>query len=546
MAYLSRSYYPGNGTNRDFSVDFPYLDRTHIQVFVDGAITSAWTWTDPSHIRLTTAPMLNAVVLIKRQTSPNVRLVDYVSPSSLNEDDLDTDSLQGFYLAQEANDQASAGIADDPVTGQYTAGGKRVTNVADPVNAQDAVTKNYFDTIGAQIVANATAQAVTATTQAGIATTKAGDAGTAKAAADADVVLTHADVVLTHADVVSTGADRAAVAADKATVSTDKGLVAADKATVATNKGLVDTAKAAVDTQKGLIDGMKSAIDVIKSAIDTIKGQVDTAKAASDANAAQTAADRVQTSLDRTAAANSAAAAAASAGSLTPVEDQINNAPNGGFSTNDSIVARKVDGTLGKWSWGAARSNVLAFLGSWLSTTATAKTTPVDADLIVVGDSAASFASVKTTMTQLWANYLKPKADALYLTVATLPIAATSQYLSNVTGYLLRTDQIWGAAYPTNLGAPSGNITLDFATFVNASMAPTGNITFNAVANLKRGQSGVIWIYCASAYTLSLNTAIFFAPNGAGISIGQGRNVLSYYVDQEDKVHLFLAGRGMI
>lgn len=47
----------------------------------------------------------------------------------------------------------------------------------------------------------------------------------------------------------------------------------------------------------------------------------------------------------------------------------------------------------------------------------TAKTTPVNGDEIKIFDSAASYVAKILTLTNLWANYLKAKADALYQTL---------------------------------------------------------------------------------------------------------------------------------
>jgi hypothetical protein len=54
--------------------------------------------------------------------------------------------------------------------------------------------------------------------------------------------------------------------------------------------------------------------------------------------------------------------------------------------------------------------------GTWLNGL-TAKTTVVDADVITTLDSASSFEAKKTTLLQLWTNYIKPKADASFVTV---------------------------------------------------------------------------------------------------------------------------------
>jgi len=55
-----------------------------------------------------------------------------------------------------------------------------------------------------------------------------------------------------------------------------------------------------------------------------------------------------------------------------------------------------------------------ALLGDWFQTL-TADTTPVDADTIVINDSVNSFEAKKTTLLQFWTNYIKSKADSVYL-----------------------------------------------------------------------------------------------------------------------------------
>lgn len=225
MAYLSRSYYTANGVLKDYSVGFSFLSRSHVTVYLNGTLTTAWSWVNDSLIRLTTAPASGVVILVKRSTSPSARLVDYVAPSSLNESDLDTDSLQGFYLAQEAVDQANAGVGDDPVTGAFTAGSKRITNVANPTSAQDAATKNYVDTAS-------TSQVVQATTQATNSASSATSAAASAAAANADKVTVAADKVIVAADKASasTSASTATTKAAEASTSATSAVTAKDLA----------------------------------------------------------------------------------------------------------------------------------------------------------------------------------------------------------------------------------------------------------------------------------------------------------------------------
>ena len=142
----ARTFKSGDGSTRDFIFGFPYLDQAHVKVYVDGTLTTEWSFFAADTVRFNVAPASGAVILITRATSPTTRLVDYTTPSSLNEADMDADSLQAFYLAQEATDTANAALTVDQATGHLTARNLRIANVADPVNAQDAVTKSWAET----------------------------------------------------------------------------------------------------------------------------------------------------------------------------------------------------------------------------------------------------------------------------------------------------------------------------------------------------------------------------------------------------------------
>lgn len=238
MSYYARSYTPADGTTRDFTVDFPYLDRGHIHVLLNGVETAAFVWINASLIRLNTAPAAGTLVARVRQTSPQSRLVDYVSPSSLNEDDLDTDSLQGFYLAQEAQDAVKATVSDDVVTGHFTANGKRINNVANPVDQQDVATRNWTETAMSSQVAQATAQAAIATSAANTSSSKAGQSAASQAASAQSEV---------------NAAGSAMQAAGHVTAAASQAEEAADSAAEAAAR------KTEVDVLKDAVEGLESA-----------------------------------------------------------------------------------------------------------------------------------------------------------------------------------------------------------------------------------------------------------------------------------------------
>jgi len=63
-----------------------------------------------------------------------------------------------------------------------------------------------------------------------------------------------------------------------------------------------------------------------------------------------------------------------------------------------------------------------ALLGTWFQTL-TAKSTPIGADTIIVNDSASSFETKKTTLTELWNNYLRAFVFSATLTTNRVPRA---------------------------------------------------------------------------------------------------------------------------
>lgn len=197
------------GSSDPLSFSFPYRSTSDIVVKVDGVTKTAtthYTFPTTSSVQFTSGnvPTSGQVVEIRRATSQNTRLVDYVSGAILTESDLDTDSNQAFFMAQESIDIASDGLTLQS-TGVFDGSNKRITNVADPTGAQDVATKAYTDSQVSSVATNASAaatsatsaatsatsastsatsassSATTATTQAGIATTKAAEAAASAA-----------------------------------------------------------------------------------------------------------------------------------------------------------------------------------------------------------------------------------------------------------------------------------------------------------------------------------------------------------------------------
>ena len=108
----SKVQYTADGSTQTFAVTFPFISRSHVSVEVDGS-AATFTWNNDSQITIA-SPTLSGgeAVLLIRKSSRATRLVDYVDGSNLTETDLDLDSKQAFYMAQESLDELTL-INDD-------------------------------------------------------------------------------------------------------------------------------------------------------------------------------------------------------------------------------------------------------------------------------------------------------------------------------------------------------------------------------------------------------------------------------------------------
>ncbi|AAK86990.2 hypothetical protein EN41_17605 [Agrobacterium tumefaciens] len=232
---LSYAHSSGDGSNRLFDVPCEYLSKAHVTVRVDGVLVP-FSWIDTYRLQTTTAPPSGSVVEVRRVTPRVDRLVTFTDGSTLVQSDLNTSTLQSFFLAQEAFDQGAASMA---VTedGQFSALNRRITSLANPVSAQDAVTKLWAETAMSSQLVLATQKALDAATSAAQSeasaafsdsraaaalASKNAAAGSATAAAQSEANAlanknqTQLDRAATAADRVQTGLDREASAASAA------------------------------------------------------------------------------------------------------------------------------------------------------------------------------------------------------------------------------------------------------------------------------------------------------------------------------------------
>lgn len=99
-----------SGNTNVFSVTFPYLDKTHVKVYVDGVerVASSLTWTSSYTVQLpdTAASLAGKTVRVQRVTPGDDSAVAF-RHGGLSPGDLNTMGDQLLYLLQEAEDRAA-------------------------------------------------------------------------------------------------------------------------------------------------------------------------------------------------------------------------------------------------------------------------------------------------------------------------------------------------------------------------------------------------------------------------------------------------------
>jgi hypothetical protein len=233
--------YTGDGSTTAYSVPFSYRDTADLTVTIAGSASTAYSLnTAGTTLTFNTAPANSSTIEIRRTTSQGTRLTDYSSGSVLTETDLDTDSTQAFFMAQEAIDDADDVIKISNSTFQYDVTNKRLTNVTDPTSAQDAATKNFVETSVTSQVNQAASSATAAASSASTASTQATNASTSASSAS-----TSASTATTKASEASTSATNASNSASAASSSASSASTSASTATTKASEASTSASNAA-------------------------------------------------------------------------------------------------------------------------------------------------------------------------------------------------------------------------------------------------------------------------------------------------------------
>ena len=132
---------------QDIPCDIEYLDKSYIHVYLDGAETTAFTWTSSTNIRLNSPLSAETVVLLIRKTEREYLYIEFASGAPFIEGNVDTQNTQFLHLAQELVE----GRSIEGFYGDISMHGYRITHLGDPVDTADATNKGYVDSGDARL-----------------------------------------------------------------------------------------------------------------------------------------------------------------------------------------------------------------------------------------------------------------------------------------------------------------------------------------------------------------------------------------------------------
>jgi hypothetical protein len=150
LTQTNKNEYIANGSMDAFEYTYIVLDAAHMVVYLDGSplssgyLVSGVGSPTGGTVTLNTAPASGVVVTLLREV-PLVQQTDYTEydafPAETHERALD----KLTQITQQLSEAGERQLSRAPGRPNWDAQGRRITNVADPVDPNDAANKGYID-----------------------------------------------------------------------------------------------------------------------------------------------------------------------------------------------------------------------------------------------------------------------------------------------------------------------------------------------------------------------------------------------------------------
>lgn len=146
MAYSwEQQIYPAGAQN--VTVSIAYLDKSFIYVYLDGVLTTDYTWASDSVIRLDTSLTKSTEILLVRRTEKEYLFILFASGAPFISENLDTQNTQFLHLAQEMVE----GRSIEGFYGDISMNGFKITDLGDGTEPGDAVNKGQLDEVDTRV-----------------------------------------------------------------------------------------------------------------------------------------------------------------------------------------------------------------------------------------------------------------------------------------------------------------------------------------------------------------------------------------------------------
>lgn len=152
--YKTRITYVANGTQKVFNIPFDYLRPLFIKVYIgDTTLTYGTDYlVADRQLTFTNIPVAGTILEIRRDTT-TVALVSWHDASVLRAGDMTLSQVQQLHVLEEQQDWTKINSIYLEESRGWQAGFHRIINVGDPVEPQDAVTKQYVEDVKTGFIA---------------------------------------------------------------------------------------------------------------------------------------------------------------------------------------------------------------------------------------------------------------------------------------------------------------------------------------------------------------------------------------------------------
>jgi hypothetical protein len=276
MATTSNTY-TGNGSNKLFSITFPYIETTDVDVYLNGTlqtITTQYTFANATTIEFVTAPANGATVLLNRSTDDTTLQATFFPGSSIRASDLNSDFDQLLYLGQESSNvaasaTATANTALSNSTTAISTSNTALSNSTTAVSTANAavVTANAASSSASSAVSTANTASSNATTAVNTANSATSTANSAlstanSAASTANSALSAANSAVSTANTASSNASTAVSTANAASVTASAASTTANTASTNATTAVNTANQAIIIANEALVVGQKPFIDL--------------------------------------------------------------------------------------------------------------------------------------------------------------------------------------------------------------------------------------------------------------------------------------------